>query len=234
VGSCNVAKDGRKRVWLTKANRTRDERGKFQMANENDDLKKKNPQEQNPPADDGKGQKDPDVKPKTYTQAEVDALISKAAESYEDKIKTRLESELQPKIDEAIKEAQRLAKLSEEERLGEELKAAQKKLAEDRAALERDKLKIKIDAELLKRELPSSLSDMLLESGGWDKAYDQIEKIDKDMKAAVQKAVEAKYKKDPPSVSSGKKTGEEVNEFAKKANERAKVSEKAIDPWKRN
>ena len=24
---------------------------------------------------------------------------------------------------------------------------------------------------------------MLLESGGWDKAYDQIEKIDKDMKA---------------------------------------------------
>ena len=108
-----------------------------------------------------------------FTESEVNALISK---------RLKREKEKQEK---ALKEAERLSKMSEDERAKEELEIERKKIAEERAELDKYKLLQQTQIELSNREIPNEFAEWIVADDAestlerinslkklWDKALD--------------------------------------------------------------
>ena len=87
---------------------------------------------------------------KMFSEEEVNAIVSK-----------RLAKE-RAKQEKAAKEAERLSKMSEEERLKAELEIERKKIAEERAELNRTKLLQQTQIELSNREIPREFAEWIV------------------------------------------------------------------------
>ena len=104
---------------------------------------------------------------KLYTKAEIDEMFSKRI----GKEKAKLEKQFEEKFNErlnALEEAQKLSKLSENEKAEyqakkerEAFEAERQAFYEERDAFNRDRYKATIEQELQSKGLPTSLSDML-------------------------------------------------------------------------
>ena len=119
---------------------------------------------------------------KLFTQEDVDKMISK-----------RLAKE-KAKQEKALKEAERLSKMSEDERVKAELEADRKAFEEERAAYLKEKMITACEKELIKETLPVEFAGLLVADDA-DTTSGNIkmfkEKWNKSLEAAVNERLKA-------------------------------------------
>lgn len=155
------------------------------------------------------GQSSQDEGVKMFTQEQVDALKSEWEKSASEKqIK-----EIEKAKEEAKKEAERVAKLTADEKKAEEFKSLQDKVAE----LEREKafstLKEQAREMMDKEKLPSSLLEFIL-GEDVEKTKENISIFKKAFDESVQSTVEERIKgKTPDSGGTGSRTNDIQAQF---------------------
>ena len=129
---------------------------------------------------------------KTFTQAELDAIIEKRLAKERAKFEERLTTK--------VSEAERLAKLSEEERAKAEIDIARGELnamkAEFdrmRAEFDREQLLSQVTRELDDRKLPISMAQSLLGKDA-ETTKANIDRFESDWKASLENAIKAEIK----------------------------------------
>ena len=134
---------------------------------------------------------------KKFTQAELDDIISKRLA----KERAKFEEQLKNKVS----EAERLAKLSEDERQKEEIRIAQEELNNTKAEFEkikgefeRQQLLAQITKELDSKGLPISMADKMIGADA-ETTKANIEKFEVDWKASLEQAIKNEIKNNSSS-----------------------------------
>lgn len=158
-----------------------------------------------PPEGEGDGEKAKDKQPEKLEltsdelQKKIEAESDRKLASALQKKRGEWETELQSKIDEALKEKERLSKLSDKERKDEELNQREKELANRLAEIERKELKADAIADLTQKELPTSFADLLLAEDA-EKTLKNINDFKTAFDEAVNAAVKEKLRQDTPKL----------------------------------
>lgn len=167
------------------------------------------------------------------TQTELDKKIESEADrklnSALQKKQQEWDSQLQTKIDEALKEKERLSKLSEKEQEEEKLSQREKAIAEREAEIARKELKADAITDLSDKSLPASFAEFLLD----DNAENTLKNINAFKDAfdkAVNEAVKEKLRQDTPPAGGGG-TGKGTNSIAELRNKQDQQQNKAPDLW---
>ena len=134
---------------------------------------------------------------KTFTQAELDEIISKRLA----KEKAKFEEQLKNKVS----EAERLAKLSEDERAKEEIRLAQEELNTMRtefntmkADFEKQQMLAQVQKELGEKGLPINMAQSLIGIDA-ETTKANIEKFETDWKSSLQDAIQREIKSNSSS-----------------------------------
>ena len=144
------------------------------------------------PQGDGQQKTEPAPTSKTFTQEEVNKLITE-----------RLARE-QKKFDEKMEEAAKLAKMNAEEKAKYAAEKREADLTARETAVQKKELRFEALNILQENKLPAKLIDCVdLTSAETSKA--SIEAIKSAWQASVQAEVDAKLKSDPPQYSGGNK-----------------------------
>lgn len=117
-------------------------------------------------------------------------------------LKSELESERKAREAAAKKEAERLSKLSDDERQKAELETTRRELEQERANFEREKVKYEAAKVLGQRGLPVEFTDYLIAEDN-TKTLERITTFEKQYKKAIEAAVNERLKGKAPA-SSGK------------------------------
>lgn len=133
---------------------------------------------------------------KTFTQADIDAIIEKRL--------LRERKEAEKRIADAVTEAQKLAKMSADERLEHERVEREKQLKDRESEITRRELKAEAKAQLADKGLPVEFADALPLTDA-ESVQSAIEVFDKAFRAAVEKGVNERLKGNPPKVSHAEK-----------------------------
>ena len=129
---------------------------------------------------------------KTFTQSEIDAIITKRLE--------RERKESAEKIKQAVTEAQKLAKMSADERAEHERQELQKKLAEREAEITKRELRAEAKSQLSDKGLPVELAEVLPYTDA-DTTNAALAAVEKVFRQAVEKGVTERLKGNAPKVS---------------------------------
>ncbi|WP_315114536.1 DUF4355 domain-containing protein [uncultured Clostridium sp.] len=130
---------------------------------------------------------------KTFTQEELDKIIEK-----------RLTRALQKAEDEKV-EAERLAKMSAEERTKAEFEKEKQKFEEERKQYQREKLELQVIKELGTKNLPVEFSKYLLGNDA-ETCINNIKEFEVQWQNAIKKAVNDKLKGNTPKAGNVGKT----------------------------
>ena len=122
-------------------------------------------------------------------QARIDAAVTAAQKKWE--------KSYQKKAAAAKKEADRLSKLSEDERAKEELEASRKELETKEQELTRKELKLEMVKVLAKRNIPVQFMDYLIADDN-ESTLKRITDFEKEYKKAVEAGVNEKLKGKAP------------------------------------
>jgi hypothetical protein len=133
---------------------------------------------------------------KTFTQADIDAIIEKRL--------LRERKEAEKRIADAVTEAQKLAKMSADERLEHERVEREKQLKDRESEITRRELKAEAKAQLADKGLPVEFADALPLTDA-ESVQTAIEVFDKAFRIAVEKGVNERLKGNPPKVSHAEK-----------------------------
>lgn len=135
---------------------------------------------------------DPKPAEKTFTQAELDEIISKRL----GKERAKFEEQLKNKVS----EAERLAKLNEDERAKEEIRIAQEELNNTKAEFEkmraefdRQQMLAQVTRELDSKALPINMAEQLLGTDA-ETTKSNIDKFETQWKASLEQAIKQKIK----------------------------------------
>lgn len=129
---------------------------------------------------------------KTFTQEELNAIIDKRLE--------RERKDAQARIDKAVTEAQKLAKMNAEERAEHERQELQKKLSEREAEITKRELRAEAKSQLSDKGLPVELAEVLPYTDA-DTTNAALAAVEKVFRAAVEKGVTERLKGNAPKVS---------------------------------
>ncbi|MDD4279642.1 MAG: DUF4355 domain-containing protein [Candidatus Sumerlaeales bacterium] len=129
---------------------------------------------------------------KTFTQDELNAIIDKRLE--------RERKDAQARIDKAVTEAQKLAKMSADERAEHEKQAHEKALADREAEITKRELRAEAKSQLSDKGLPIELAEILPYTDA-DTTNAAIVATEKVFRLAVEKGVTERLKGNPPKVS---------------------------------
>jgi hypothetical protein len=129
---------------------------------------------------------------KTFTQDELNAIIDKRLE--------RERKDAQARIDKAVTEAQKLAKMSADERAEHEKQAHEKALADREAEITKRELRAEAKSQLSDKGLPIELAEILPYTDA-DTTNAAIVATEKVFRAAVEKGVTERLKGNAPKVS---------------------------------
>lgn len=144
---------------------------------------------------------------KTYTKEEVEKLLqSESDRRVSEALKTagvKWQAELESKLEQTRTEAERLAKLSAEEKKKEEDKKRAEELARKEHELTMRELQLKAVDELSQKKLPVQFAKLLLGSTA-EETLEKISVFEKEFRDAVQEEVEIKLKGRTPQTSEGK------------------------------
>ena len=122
-------------------------------------------------------------------QARIDAAVTAAQKKWE--------KSYQKKADAAKKEAERLSKLSEDERAKEELESSRKELEAKEQELTRKELKLEMVKVLAKRNIPVQFMDYLIAEDN-ESTLKRITDFEKEFKKAIETGVNEKLKGKAP------------------------------------
>ena len=137
----------------------------------------------------------------SQTKENQEADVQKRMDEALAKAKARWEKEYQQKAAKAKKEAERLSKLSEEERAKEEQETMKKELETKEKELNRKELKLEMVKVLADRNLPVEFMDYLIADDN-ESTMERIKTFDKQFKKAVETAVNEKLKGKAPKAGS--------------------------------
>jgi len=129
---------------------------------------------------------------KTFTQDELNAIIDKRLE--------RERKDAQARIDKAVTEAQKLAKMSADERAEHERQELLKKLAEREAEITKRELRAEAKSQLSDKGLPVELAEVLPYTDA-DTTNAALAAVEKVFRQAVEKGVNERLKGNAPKVS---------------------------------
>lgn len=129
---------------------------------------------------------------KTFTQEELNAIIDKRLE--------RERKDAQARIDKAVTEAQKLAKMNAEERAEHERQELQKKLSEREAEITKRELRAEAKSQLSDKGLPVELAEVLPYTDA-DTTNAALVAVEKVFRQAVEKGVTERLKGNAPKVS---------------------------------
>lgn len=138
---------------------------------------------------------------KTFTQEELNAIIDKRLE--------RERRDAQARIDKAVTEAQKLAKMSADERAEHERQELQKKLSEREAEITRRELRAEAKSQLSDKGLPVELAEVLPYTDA-DTTNAALVAVEKVFRAAVEKGVTERLKGNAPKVSQPAPHGDSI------------------------
>lgn len=195
--------------------------------------------EGNPPADDNKGtaegKKDnPEGNPpKTFTQSELDAAISRAVDSHSKKKDKEFQRLLDKAKSEGIAKGKSYADLTEEQRKEQDLEDRAKAIeAKEKELLTKVRL-ADITEDLQKEGLPKSLAEYLIVHEDNEKVKSTIGDIKKTIADAVNEQVKKTLRQsNPKSGASG--TGKAKSYAERLAEEKNKQNKaQGFDPWAR-
>ena len=129
---------------------------------------------------------------KTFTQDELNAIIDKRLE--------RERKDAQARIDKAVTEAQKLAKMSADERAEHERQELQKTLAQREAEITKRELRAEAKSQLSDKGLPVELAEVLPYTDA-DTTNAALAAVEKVFRQAVEKGVNERLKGQAPKVS---------------------------------
>ena len=138
---------------------------------------------------------------KTFTQDELNAIIDKRLE--------RERKDAQARIDKAVTEAQKLAKMNAEERLEHERKAREAALKEREAEITKRELRAEAKSQLSDKGLPVELAEVLPYTDA-DTTNAALAAVEKVFRAAVEKGVTERLKGSAPKVSQPAPHGDSI------------------------
>lgn len=132
------------------------------------------------------------VTDKTYTQSEIDAIISKRLD--------RERKDANERIKQAVTEAQKLAKMSADERLEHERQEREKTLAEREQGITKRELRAEALQQLAEKGIPKELADVLPYNDA-DSTSAAIVAVETAFRKAVELAVNERLKGQAPKVN---------------------------------
>ena len=133
-------------------------------------------------------------------QAEFDRRVSKALETS----RSKMQAEINTKVQEAVTEAEKMAKMNAEQKAQYEREKKEKEMADREAAITKRELMATAKEQLAEKGLPLSLADVLNYSSA-EECNASIEAIGKTFQEAVEKAVEDRLKGGKPPKKAGDK-----------------------------
>ena len=141
--------------------------------------------------------KDTDVKVdtvevKTFTQEEVNEMISKRLQ--------RERKDIEAKVEAERKEAEELAKLSEQEKASKLLEIKEKELNEKIKAFENEKLLNETSKQLASKNLPIQFAEML-KGNDAEKTFENIQLFEAKFNEAVEKVVTERLRGNAPKTT---------------------------------
>lgn len=176
---------------------------------------------------------DPKDPNKTYTQEELDQLLQAETDRKVtkalDTAKSKWEKDLETTIDTKIKEAEKLLKMSEEEKQKHLLAEKEKEIADKEKAIAVRELKLTAIDILIEKKIPVSLVDMLLPADlSAETAKANIDTFEKAFREEVQKAVDERIKSTAPGAGGG---GDNKDNIASIVSARNNDYKPELNPW---
>lgn len=163
---------------------------------------------------------------KTYTQAELDKMLqSETDKRVTEALKTAQEKwskEYAEKLEDEKKEAERLAKLSAEEREKAKFDKERKEFEDERAQFERERLEMQVAKELANEGLDTEFASILMGADA-DASMENIKTFKASFDKAVEAAVKARLAGRTPESGSG--NGLTTNPFSKEGYNLTKQAE---------
>ena len=132
------------------------------------------------------------VEVKTFTQEEVDKMISKRLQ--------RERKDIEAKIEAERKQAEELAKLSEQEKASKLLELKEKELNDKIRAFESEKLLNETTKQLASKDLPIEFAEML-KSNDAEKTFENIQLFEAKFNEAVEKVVTERLRGNVPKTT---------------------------------
>lgn len=145
---------------------------------------------------------------KTFTQSDLDAIITKRLE--------RERKEADARIKQAVTEAQKLAKMSADERLEHERAEREKELKNREAEITKRELRAEAKSQLSDKGLPVELAEVLpyTDAETTNQALEAVEKV---FRAAVEKGINERLKGSAPKVSTPAPQGDSIADEIRKS-----------------
>ena len=139
------------------------------------------------------------VEVKTFTQEEVNEMISKRLQRERKDIKAQIEAER--------KQAEELAKLSEQEKASKLLELKEKELNDKIKAFENEKLLNETSKQLASKNLPIEFAEML-KGNDAEKTFENIQLFEAKFNEAVEKVVTERLRGNVPKAGTVKASQE--------------------------
>ena len=138
-----------------------------------------------------------EVQVKTFTQDEVNEMISKRLQRERKDIKAQIEAER--------KQAEELAKLSEQEKASKLLELKEKELNDKIKAFENEKLLNETSKQLASKNLPIQFAEML-KGNDAEKTFENIQLFEAKFNEAVEKVVTERLRGNVPKTTTSSST----------------------------
>ena len=140
---------------------------------------------------------------KTFTQDELNAILDKRLKRERDEAEKRTQA--------AITEAQKLAKMSADERAEHERQELQKTLAQRESEITKRELRAEAKSQLSDKGLPVELAEVLpyMDAETTNQALEAVEKV---FRLAVEKGVNERLKGQAPKVNSPVPQGDSITD----------------------
>lgn len=159
----------------------------------------------NPGAEAGAAEQNPQTNPgepkpdgETYTKAEVDKLLQAESDRrVQQALKTFKEKDLPGLLQQAQTEAEKLSKMTAEQKAKHDMEQREKDLAEREAKLTRDELRAQARATLTSKGLPGELAD-LIPCDSAENCSKGLEAMEAAFNQAVSAAVNDRLRQPPP------------------------------------
>lgn len=170
--------------------------------------------EETPPTDEKIEDKE-DRETKTFTQEDVNEIISKRLL----RDRSKWEEDFKIKLEKEKEQAEELAKLSEKERNKVLLEQERKKFEDERMSFQKEKIELEVTQQLAEKSLPVEFANLLV-SDTAETSFENISNFEKKWQDALSKAVDEKIKGTTPR-GPGTKLGEDkpAQDFLTMANE---------------
>lgn len=176
------------------------------FSDDGDDSGNKNPDD-NPTNKEPEQDTPPKTEEKTFSQEDVNNIISQRLERERKKLEEDFESKLRTTIQEERKEAEKLAQMNEQEKQKHEIEKREKEIADRERAIQFKDLKFTAIDILNEKGLPIAIVDNLIAQDlDAERTKENIDTFEKAFREEVEKAVNERLKSNTPKTSSTKVT----------------------------